>query len=315
MTVLARPAGLRPGRTLVVVAGFIAAWSCNPAANGEIKPSDVYQVVESVNAELAALVDASAAAGAAPPADTTAPPLTPRQPRHVVQKAREVLLKLEALRALNGLPEHPVPPFPMDEAVPADSKRMADAIYHDILELRAKFNVTAMVQPAALVPGKTPTDVYAALQRASDGLNRLGVPRTVPNDVFRVAVMIVKDLETIATARDRPLPTLAPSPIRDSTPDHSYLKTYEVLEHLKAKVDADPALMMRGGIVLPNRRPPPLTPAHVLDLENNLLAELGSIKATLGIRTPSVVPPLVHGKTPSDTVDLLTRALALVDAL
>jgi len=28
-----------------------------------------------------------------------------------------------------------------------------------------------------------------------------------------------------------------------------------------------------------------------------------------------VVPPLIHGRTPSDTVDLLVRALELVNAL
>jgi len=305
----------RPGRLLVMVLGFMAAWSCNPSANGEINPSDVYQVVETVNAELAALLGASRIADNGARAGQSAPPLTPRQPRHVVQKAREVLLKVQALRTLNGLPENPVPPFPVEEATPADSKRMVDAIYHDVAELRSKFNVTEAVPPAPLVPGKSPTDVYQRLQAASDSLDLLGVPRTMPNDVCRVAVMIVKDLETILTARGRPLPALAARPNDGRSPDDSYQKTFEVLERLKAKTEAEPALMVRGGIVLPARRAPPLTPAHVLDLENNLLAELGSIKATLGVTTPTVVTPLIHGKTPADTVDLLVRALALVDAL
>ncbi len=305
----------RPGRLLIMILGFLTAWSCNPDANGEINPSDVYQVVETVNAELAVLLGASRITAADAPPGQTAPPLTPRQPRHVVQKAREVLLKMQTLRALNGLPENPVPPFPVNEAMPADSKRMVDAIYHDLAELRSKFNVTEAVPPAPLVPGKSPTDVYERLQRASDSLDLLGVPRTMPNDVCRVAVMIVKDLETILAARGRPLPAAAPPQTSGRNPDDSYQKTFEVLEHLKAKAETDPALMVRGGIVLPNRRAPPLTPAHVLDLENNLLAELGSIKATLGVTAPTVVPPLIHGKTPADTVELLVRALALVDAL
>ncbi len=311
----ASPGRPRPGRRLGALLGFLMAWSCQPAANGEIKPSDVYQVVETVNAELAVLLGASNIAADGARSDRAAPPLTPRQPRHVVQKAREVLLKVQSLRALNGLPENPVPPFPVEEAMPADSKRMVDAIYHDVAELRGKFNVTEAAPPAPLVPDKTPTDVYGKLQRASDALDLLGVPRTMPNDVCRVAVMIVKDLETIAAARGRPLPPPAAPREPGQNPDASYRKTYEVLERLKARVEAKPALMVPGGIVLPGRRSPPLTPANVLDLENNLLAELGSVKATLGIVTPTLVPPLIHGKTPADTVDLLDRALLLVDAL
>ncbi|MEI6559100.1 MAG: hypothetical protein WCO00_11910 [Rhodospirillaceae bacterium] len=300
------------GRRLVTILGFLLACSCNPAATGEIKPADVHQVVETINAQLGVLLGVTnivAHRGQA------TPPLTPRQPHHVVQKAREVMLKVQTLRTLNGLPENPVPPFPVEEATPSDSKRMVDVISQDIAELRTKLNITEPVPPAPAVPDKTPTDVYDSLQRVSDTLDLLGVPRTVPNDVFRVAVMIVKELEAILAARGHRYPAVAVTPSTDMSPEDSYGKTFEVLNHLKTRIEADPALMVRGGIVLPNRRPPPLTPAHALDLENNLLAELGAVKATLGIRTPTVVPPLVHGKTPADTVDLLNRALMLVDAL
>jgi len=303
------PRRLRVG---IAALGFLMSWSCGPSS-GEITPTDVYHVVDTINAELDALL---ATSGNHYEADPTAPPLTPRQPRHVVQKAREVLLKAQTLRALNGLPENPVPPFPLTEAVPADSKAMVDAILRDLYELRTKFAVSEQPSPPPpLVPGRTPTDVYANLQRASDSLDLLGVPRTMPNDVNRVAMMIVQDLEVILAARHRPVPAPAAPARRDMTPADTYQKAFEVLDRLRARTEADPALAVRGGIVLPNRRVPPLTPAHVLDLENNLLAELGSIKATLGITARTVVPPLIHGKTPSDTYDTLSRALALVDAL
>ena len=302
----------RPDRRLIMALGCLMVWSCNPATREEVDALPIYQVVETINAELTLLLGAI---NIETPVVQTTPPLTPRQPRHVVQKAREVLLKVQFLRTLNGLPENPVPPFPVQEAEPADSKRMVDAIHHDLGELRSKFKVTGTVAMAPLVAGKNPTDVYEALQHTSDTLDLLSVPRTMPNDACRVAVMIVDELEIILTARHRPLPSLASPSSDDRNPDEAYLKTFEVLDHLKAKTEADPALMVHGGVVLPNRRSLPFTPAHVLDLENNLLAELGAVKAALGIAIPVAMPPLIHGKTPSDTIDLLARALALVDAL
>lgn len=303
----------RPAWSWLAVAAFsfLLAWSCQPT-NGEVTPSDVYQVVDTINAELGALLVMS---GAPFEPDPSAPALTPRQPRHVVQKAREVLLKVQTLRALNGLPENPVPAFPLTEAVPADSKDMVDAILRDLYELRKKFNVTEPPAQAPLLRGKTPTNVYANLQRASEVLDALGVPRTMPNDVYRVAVMIVHDLDLIVAARHRPSPPVAAPAPKTLSPADTYRIAFDVLDRLREKTEADSALSVRGGIVTPNRRPGPLTPAHVLDLENNLLAELGAIKATLGITTRTVVPPLIHGKTPSDTFDMLARALALVDAL
>ena len=111
------------------------------------------------------------------------------------------------------------------------------------------------------------------------------------------------------------MPRTATVPSKDLTPADAYGMAFLVLSRLQEKVETTPGLGARGGIVLPNRRTGVLTPAHVLDLENNLLAELGTIKALVGITTRAVVPPLIHGRTPSDTVDLLVRALELVNAL
>jgi hypothetical protein len=300
-------------RSLVITAAFLLIWSCRPGNSGEVTPSGVYQVVETINGELSALLAASGGYSG-PVVDRPLP--TRRQPRHVLQKAREVMLKVQVLRAENGLPETQLPPFPTTEATPADSKLMVTAILRDVLDLRSKFNVTTPVLPAPEVAGKTPTDVYAGLQRASDTLDALGVPRTMPNDVCRLAVMINEELEGILVARKRTQPAFIAAPGTGSkTPEDVYAQAYTVLDRLRAKVEADPGLTILGGIVLPNRRDPPLTPNDILDLENSLLAELGAIEATLGIASRIPVPPLIRGRTPSDIFDLLARAQALVAAL
>jgi hypothetical protein len=235
----------------------------------------------------------------------------------VVQKAREVMLKVQTLRVLNGLSENRVPPFPVTEATPADSKIMVDAVFRDLYELRGKFNVTEVIPPAPLIAGKTPADVYADLQRASDTLDLLGVPRTMPRDVCRVAVMIVHDLDVILAARGRPVPRYTAPPSSGKVPADNIELGFRIFEQLRRKVAVDSSLAVPGGIVLPKRpnHAGPMVPADVLDLENNMLAELGAVKAALGVTTPTEVPPLIHGKTPSDTYDLLARALVLVEGL
>jgi hypothetical protein len=138
----------------------------------------------------------------------------------------------------------------------------------------------------------------------------------MPNDVCRLAVMINEELEGILVARKRTQPAFIAAPGTGSkTPEDVYAQAYTVLDRLRAKVEADPGLTILGGIVLPNRRDPPLTPNDILDLENSLLAELGAIEATLGIASRIPVPPLIRGRTPSDIFDLLARAQALVAAL
>ena len=278
----------------------------------DITPSHVFQVIQNINAELAAMHEANASQ---PLVDQNAPALTPRAPRHVVQKAREVLLKVEVLRTLNGLPERPVPPFPVAEITPSHVKVLVDQALTDLLDLRAKFNVTKPISAVPLVMGKTPTDNYIDLQKASESLDGLGIPKIVPNDVYRLALVMVDDLEKIRAARGKTDTVEAPTGATGKKPLDTYNQAFAVLEQLKSKVEGDPSIKLAGGIVLPNRRTGTITPAHVADLENNLLAELGSLKFAVGVTSPSLLPPEPQGKNPSDTYDILTKALALATSL
>ena len=308
---------------LMIGITFLLTWSCHPADNPKITPSDVYQVVDIINDQLSYMVLTS---GGNPNNIVAHPLLTPRQPRHVVQKAREVMLKLQRLRTLNGLPETPLPLFSTNEMISVDSKKIIDQILYDVLDLRHKFiesdsvetniNISdKKINSIDFIAEKTPTDVYANLQYTEDLLDALGIPRTMPNDVYRLAVMINHDLEEILVARHQTLPPMIKQLSNSKLPDDTYAQAYLVLDHLRTKVNNEKSLSIQGGIVLPNRLSPPLTPGDVLDLENNMLAELGAIKARVGITIPTTIPPLIHGKTPSDVFDLMTRAEALVDAL
>ncbi|CAK0748589.1 conserved hypothetical protein [Gammaproteobacteria bacterium] len=297
------------GGALLIIAGAITPI---PAGADEITPSHTFQAADNINAELAAIHEANSSQ---PVTDEGAPVLTQRYPRHVFQKAREVLIKTELLRSLNGLSENSVPVFPVTEITPANVKKMLDTVYQDLIELRPVFKVTKTIAPAPLIPGKVPTDVYGNLQKASNSLDGLGIPKTVPNDVYRLGLMIIDDLEKIRTARGKTDPITAPSGATGKKPLDTYNRTFDILEALKTKVETDPALKITGGIVLPNRRMGAITPSYVLDIENNVLAELSAIKAAVGVSSPTVLPPQPQGKTPSDTYDILSKALAQVGSL
>ncbi|CAK0752438.1 conserved hypothetical protein [Gammaproteobacteria bacterium] len=293
---------------LIIAGGVLSA----PTVADEITPAHTFQAADNINAELAAMHEANSSQ---PVIDEGFPALTPRYPRHVFQKAREVLIKVEMLRSLNGLSENPVPVFPVTEIKPANVLKMLDTALQDLTELRPIFKVTKKIAPAPLLPGKVPTDVYGNLQKASNSLDGLGIPKTVPNDVYRLALMIVDDLEKIRAARGKTDPVNATTGTTGKKPLDTYNRTFEILEALKAKVEIDPALKITGGIVLPNRRTGAITPSYVLDLENNVLAELSAIKAVTSISSPTVLPPPPQGKTPSDTYDLLTKALTMIGSL
>ena len=182
---------------LLVLAGYPLE-----ADAARITPDDVYRVTGMINGELELLHESN---DSMPTVDMNTPDLTRRRPRHVLQKAREVLLKVQLLRKINGLPESDLPPMPLREVRPADVKKMVDLIKQDIVALRPVFGVTKSPISVPRPSGKRPTDVYPDLARASARLDGLGIPRIVPNDVYRVALTIIGDLGNLDRRSPRAL--------------------------------------------------------------------------------------------------------------
>jgi hypothetical protein len=282
------------------------------AGTDTITPSDVYQVVDIVNSELALLHKAN---NSTPVIDRIAPELAPRQPRHVLQKAREVMLKVQLLRKINDLPESALPPMPLREVRPADVKKMVDLIKQDIVALRPVFGVTESPIPVPRPTGKRPTDVYADLARATAKLDGLGIPSIVPNDVYRVALTIIGDLEIVRRARGLTVPVPMKSGSKDKQPGDVYAKAFELLQALKSLTSENPDFEISGGVVLLNRRSGRIEPGHVMDLLNNILAELSAIKVKVEGGSFTAFAPPQAGKTPSHVYDAVSNALVLAETL
>ena len=220
--------------------------------------SQAYQVVDSISMELARM---NAANDSTPKADAADPPLAERQPRHAIQKAREVWLKVQALRETNGLPTRPVPAFPAHEVTAAGVKRFVAQIHADVVDLRPSFGVTGSAA-APRATGKNATDVYTHLSHVSAQLDTLGIPKISGNEVYQVVLTLVHDLEQLAQARGVPVPAEMATGAEGKKPKDVYAQVFAVADQVKALAAARPEYNVPSGIVALNRRSGRITPAQ-----------------------------------------------------
>lgn len=291
---------------------LLGLFSIGTVSAQQVTPSHVNQVVETLIVELELLHEENFSEPDLSGADLN---ISARLPRHVLQKAREVFLKVQLLRSINGLPPRTLPPVAVREVKPSDVRQMVDNILKDARELRLVFGVRVEAEEVALKPDQKPTDVYRSLIRAGAMIDQLGVPKTVPNDVHRVALTINGEIELIRAKRGVTVSVPAGEPTRGMSPGDVYAGGFVLLNSLKSLVERDPDYRIPGGIVLPTRKKGSITPGDVLDLLNNILAELSAVKAKIGAITPTDLVAAPSGKTPSDVFDALVRAVALVDTI
>lgn len=292
-----------------VVAAFIAV---SPASAQSVTPSQIFQEAEAINAQLATFHTANAST---PTDDPDLQAVTNRLPRHVFQKAREVLLKTQGLRALKGLPEQPIPVVEVREVLPADTIQLLKAISTGLQDLRPAFGNPPQPAPVPLVDGKSPTDAYKAVAKASLSLDGLGLPPATPNEVYRLALTLVSDIDKIRAARGVSAVVPQPDPVSGKKPVDVYEIGYQLLTDLKTLVEGKADYAVPQGIVLPAKRTGAIKPSHASEMINVLLAEVSSIKAKVGATKPSDLAPPQNGKTPSDTYQVLMRARAMLAGL
>lgn len=303
---LARLAGVA---IAIALSGFPVTAQSNQT---ETTPDDVYQTVETVNSELRLFHEFNDIPA---PTEPALAELTPRRPRHVLQNARKVLLQVQLLRKINGLPEKALPPEPTREVRPADVKEMVDRLAEDISELRPIFGVRQIADPISKPSGKSPTDVYSRLSQTSTLVNALGIPEIVPNDVYRVALTIHSDLEMIRSRRGLSDTFEMRSGSIDKIPADVYVIAFQLLAELKKLTARNPEFAIPGGVVLLKNQSGEAAPEDVMNLLNNVLAEISAIKVILGIEQPTEIAPPQAGKTPSHVYDAVQSALAAVRLL
>jgi len=223
--------------------------------------------------------------------------------------------KVERLKFINGL--KPTARLENSFQVSAGGDALVirlQTILDDLRELRPLY-----AGPDNLSGGHPPDTrparpLLEKISYAGAMVEALGVSGPVPNDVYRLALMINQGLAAILG-----LPDNKPEALRKRSsgkiPADAYAKGLAVLTALKFLVDKNPGLNIDGGIQLPRRPDEEITPAHVQYLLSDILADVTAIRAASGGPPVARDPGEQVGKIPSDVFDALGIALRLAQRL
>ncbi|MDH3659938.1 MAG: hypothetical protein OEU92_07905 [Alphaproteobacteria bacterium] len=229
-------------------------------------------------------------------------------PRHVLQLARTVLRKANTLAWISGGETVLLGPMPTQMVRPSDVLEKLEATDWVIQGLKPIFGVAVEIAPAPLDASKTPNDVYAALYRLSQMIDGLGIPKTVPNDIYQLADAIVFELAIIRDHYGAPKVPLQP---RDRGKDlrDVYGRVFVLADTLGQLAAARPELAPVGGVIRPSRR------RGVTYALNDILADVVEMRATTGRLDQAERGQVVSGMTPSHVYQRLDAALAIIRAL
>lgn len=283
---------------------LVCAVVCIPTAirAQETTPSHVFQVVETVRSTIAFYIDQNfgdADDGAEMDIERA------RKPRHVLAKAMLVSDQANMLRRINGLPPEARPVITIRAITPADVKTEVDRLLAQVSELGPRFGLGAALPAAAFVDGKAPVDVYRRLSQVGDMIYRLGVPRPVPNDVFRSVEALTGDLDALAATLGRSDRVFRDTNPGEWSPADLYEQGFQLIAGLRGFVTKYPALEPDGGILEPERRTGNITPSDVLDLVNGIRADIRAMRSAAGETGTAASAPVQSGRTPSDVYSRL----------
>lgn len=274
------------------------------------KPDHVFQVTQTVVEELEALngENFTSASRAAKPTD-------PALPRHVLFLARDQWRKVQLLRFMNGLETHQLSTVSVRDVSPSEVKELVDRLLIEARDLRPAYGLRESDISVPLVSGKKPTDVYGSLKQVAAELDALGVPATVPNDVYRVALTITQAVQKIATKRGQTSEIPALKAEKGRTPADAYSASIELMENLKALADRNPVFSVPGDILVRSAKSGAISPDDVIESLSWILADVMAMMNATDADKILEYAQYIGGKTPTDVYAEIKRAQLIVAAL
>lgn len=233
-----------------------------------------------------------------------------REPRHVLQKALEVLNKINQFRVnILKTGQISVPRFPGRDITPNE-------VYNAVVRLRSELDLliplgTAIHSDpeAGTYLEKTPSDVYAALSEISLALDEtLGLRGFTPSDVYVQSIRILDLVTFLRTTQNLPMDVPKPPRTRGRLPNHALASVYKLLQEIR---QAEKNLWIKP-VTVPEVPRRVITPGDVFDATNVALAELQRIKYRLGLERDFKDPLPETGKTPDDVIQNIEWASSLL---
>ena len=296
-------------RVVWTTVGLLIAYFGSGLAWAQTTPSDVLRHVEAMAQQVALFRFADGLDPELPqvPAERS------RMPRHVLQQARIVYQRIEMLRWLNGLETDPLAPVPPLEIQPADVLAVVEGARDALAELAPIYGVPAVVNLPERRTPVGPENVMAALQSLSEGMDDLGLPDIVPNDVFRIAHAMRVHADGLAQTRGVEIPVM-PDTVDETQPADVFEAGLVLLNELQRFDDAT-GNHLPGGVAAVTRPQGRVDPLDVIRLLELILADLYSVSVALGDERQLGYPAPQGGRTPADVFDEVIRTRAIVAAL
>jgi len=243
---------------------------------------------------------------------TTPFPYVPVQhnkyPRHVIQKALEILNKINIYRISKGYGAIFIPPYPIREITPTDVYEMVKRLDAEVTPF-IKDKKFLMTLHLVKYKNKTPNDVYRLLwsiSLAMDGI--LGIKGYTPTDVYELSNKLVENVKFLRETQNIYTHINKPKRIPNLHPNHALYASYKFL----SKVRVSEKNLWIDPTEVPKKPHRVINPTDVYDSIQYDLAELQRIKYHLGVERYFQLKPVKEVKTPSDVVQNLTYAKELM---
>ncbi len=286
---------------LAVIFLFLSAEPAFPRSTGKT-PNDVYAMVMLLKSEVISLRARYGIKEKLP----AVPVQTGNAPRHVLQKAIEVLDKVNRLRRIKKMGAITIPPYPSRSITPNEVYDIVERLYGEV----HLFLPEEKLRQAKKTTGETPNDVYRQLWIISKAFDPiLGIKGLMPADVYNKSVEVLRTVKFLRLTQNLTEQGVRlPDRTSGNHPNHSLKAVYKLLDKIGT---AEKNLWIEP---VKRRKVPErvIEPQEVYDALNIVVAELQRIKYRIGVERHIPIPRFRGDKIPDDVVLTIETAITLM---
>ena len=226
-------------------------------------------------------------------------------PRHVIQKTLEVLTKVNKYREIHKYGPITIPPVPPRKITPQD-------VYNNVIRLKEEIHYLLKDQKKHFIykqyKNKTPSDVYRVLWTVSLGFDDLLGQGFTPSDVYIQSQQILDRIKFLRSSQREYTEVKMPPKRPNLHPNHALYASVDLIKKI-SKVEEK---LWMTPVPIPKIKPKVISPTEVYDSLQTVKAELNRLSRRLGIERSFPPKKPKTKKTPSDVVQNLEYAKALL---